>query len=389
MKSKTVIIGAGFAGRQACRALARAGIEMSLFDPNQQAVMLPALPDLAGGWVRNELLTRPLQKMLPPNVHHFREQVTSINLDRKTFTAGNTNHSFDRLLITVGSVTDFHGFDQHLEAVHRLDSLKSALRIRDEFKTYLSNHDHPHLVIAGGGYTGLELAASLRFRSIADGKPCRVTVVDPSKKILSFLSDKERTRITSFLEESGIQVLNSSRVTSFDGKNVGIGDKTLEQVFFCWAGGSKLPIPHIYGSVTRLPDGRLTVLPDLSLPNYPDIFAAGDSAAILKNGQPIRKAVNFAWYGGLRAGKNIICRSQGKPTQKFRPVDLGWVIPLHQESTGRMLSLLSIHGRPGLRLHYFMCGMRNFSFENFIEFTKMSLHLFDKEKSHENEKDPV
>ncbi len=379
MKSKTVILGGGFAGRQACRALSRTGAEVLLFDPNRLSVMLPALPDLAGGWVCEHLLTHPLKSLIPRNVRHIRQAVTSIQLDEKTVTAGDTVYAFDRLLICSGSVADFHGFDQHLEAVHRLDSLESAVRIRREFKTYLSDSAHPHLVIAGGGYTGLELAASLRFRSIADGRPCEVTVADPSEQILSFLPEAERRRMEAFLKKNGIRVLNRSRVSAFDGQNATVGEFVLEKVFFCWAGGSKLAIPEINGSVTRLRDGRLTVRPDLSLPGYPDVFAAGDSAAILQRGLPLRKAVNFAWYSGRRAGKNMARRAANRPTRNFRPIDLGWVIPLHAESTGSMLSRLPLRGRPGLRLHYFMCGARNFSIENFIGFTKISLKLFGKE----------
>jgi NADH dehydrogenase len=380
MNSKTVIIGAGFAGRQACRALCRTDAEVILFDPGADTVMLPALPDLAGGWVAEEILSRPLTELLPRKVQYIRRAVSSIDLDQKTVTADDgAVYSFDHLLLASGSIADFHGFNRHLDAVHRLDSLESALRIRDEFRVYLSDCAQPHLVIAGGGYTGLELAASLRFRSIADGRPCRVTVADPSKKILSFLSETEQKRMIAFLEQNGIQVLNECRVSDFDGQNVEVGGKTLEQVFFCWAGGSKLAVPEIKGSVNQLRDGRLTVRPDLSLPGYPDVFAAGDSAAVLQNGQPLRKAVNFAWYGGRCAGKNIAARMQGRKTKPFKPVDLGWVIPLHRESTGKMLSVFALRGRPGLMLHYFMCGLRNYSLENFLGFTKISIKLFGKE----------
>ncbi len=381
MKSKTVILGAGFTGRQACRALSRTDTELSVFDPNRHTVMLPALPDLAGGWVRDDLLTRPLQKILPGNARHIREAVTSIDLDKKRVATGRGTYPFDHLLIAGGSVADFHGFNQHLDSIHKLDSLESALRIRSAFPAYLADSAQPHLVIAGGGYTGLELAASLRFRAIADGTPCRVTVVDPSEKILSFLPQKEQKRMNAFLQRIGIQVLNKSRITAFDGENVEIGDTELKQVFFCWAGGSKLSIPEIKGSVTRLDDGRLTVRPDLSLPEYPDVFAAGDSAAVMQNGLPLRKAINFAWYGGRRAGKNIGLRIKNRPTGDFRPIDLGWVIPLHAESTGQMLSGLPLKGRPGLRLHYFMCGVRNSGMKNLIGFTKTSLKLFGKEAS--------
>jgi len=381
MKSKTVILGAGFAGRQACRALSRTDTEIILFDPRAETVMLPALPDVAGGWIPEKILFRSIDEVVPDHVHHIREKATAIDLDQKKVTAGNTEHPFDHLLIAGGSVADFHGFDQHLESVYTLDTLESARRIREDFPRYLANASQPHLVIAGGGYTGLELAAALRFRSIRNGTPCRVTVADPAEKILPFLSEKEHRRILTFLEAAGIQILHNTRITAFNGDAVHIGETVLENAFFCWAGGSKLAVPDVRGKVQQLKDGRLRVQPDLSLPGYPDVFAAGDSAALMDGEQPLRKAINFAYYEGLRAGKNISSRIRNKPTKPFKPVDLGWIIPLHAQSTGKLFSALPVHGRPGLRMHYFMCGLRNYSLRNFMQFTKISLALFGKEKT--------
>ena len=188
MKSRIVILGAGFAGRQACRALRGLGSEIVLMDPRSSTVMLPALPDLAGGWIHDSLLFQSLEKLLPKNVQHVQQAVTSIDLDEKTLTAAGETVAFDYLLIATGSVTDFHGFDRHREQVYHLDSLESAQRICDDFEAYLAKEENPHVVMAGGGYTGLELATSLFYRAQENGKPCRVTVIDPGKEILPFFS---------------------------------------------------------------------------------------------------------------------------------------------------------------------------------------------------------
>lgn len=372
MNSKTVIIGGGFAGRQACRSLRGTNTELVLIDPRSTTVMLPALPDLAGGWIDERFLFQTLEKLLPKNVRHLQTAVTSIDLDNKTVVAGDQTLSFDQLLIAAGSVTDFHGFDQHREQIYHLDSLESARYIRDGFGAYLLQNAKPHVVMAGGGYTGLELAASLFYRAQAAGKPCRVTVIDSGKEILPFLPEKKRKYIQAFLNRTGIDVLPETRVTGFDGKNVTAGDQIFEDVFFCWAGGSMFAVPELKGNVERLRDGRLKVNPDLSLPNYPDVFAAGDAAAFEHHGQTLRKAVNFAWYAGKCAGKNMARRLRGEPAKAFRPFDAGWVIPLHSDSIGQMFSRIWIHGKPGLRLHYFMCGFRNYNLSNFTGFARIA-----------------
>ncbi len=378
-----VIIGGGFAGRQACNALRGADTEVILFDPHSSTVMLPALPDLAGGWLDEKLLHRPLNELLPKNVRHIQKTVTAIDLDAKKLTASGETFAFDQLLIAAGSVTDFHGFDQHREKIYYLDSLETAIRIRDDFAAYLRRTKNPYVVMAGGGYTGLELAASLYYRALATGKSCNVTVIDPGKEILPFLPEAKRRYIKAFLNRTGITVLPETRVTDFDGTNVTAGNRTFENVFFCWTGGSTFAIPELRGNVERLRDGRLKVKADLSLPNYPDVFAAGDAAAFEQNGLVLRKAINFAWYEGQCAGKNIARRLRGKSTRPFKPFDAGWVIPLHSDSVGQLFSRIWINGNKGLSLHYFMCGFRNTRFANFAGFARIATKLFKKEAHHE------
>jgi NADH:ubiquinone reductase (H+-translocating) len=377
MNCKTILIGGGFAGRQAARALRRSKAEILLFDPDEETVMIPALPDLAGGWLKESLLTCPLADILPQNVRHIPHAVTAIDLDAKTVTADGELFAFDQLLIAAGSVTDFHGFDRHLEKIHRLDSLESALRIRHDFHSYLQSTEKPHVVVSGGGYTGLELAMSLFFLAKANGRLCRVTVVDPAPDILTFLPQDKQQRLKRFLESNGVTVLNGQKVTDYDGQTVTAGEHRFDNAFFCWAGGSCFAVPEMKGSVDRLRDGRLKVNPDLSLPGYPDVFAAGDAAAFEQNGTVLRKAVNFAWYEGLRAGRNLCRRQKNKPTRPFKPFDAGWVIPLHGDSVGKILSLFWMTGKTGLRMHYFMCGFRNCGFANFAGFARIALHLFN------------
>ena len=383
MNSKTVIVGGGFAGRQACRALRRADTEVILFDPRSSTVMLPALPDLAGGWLDEKLLHFPLAELLPASVRHIQKAVESIDLDAGTLVAGGETVAFDALLIASGSVTDFRGFDQHREQIYHLDSLETARHIRDDFGSYLMQTERPHVVMAGGGYTGLELAMSLYYRALAANNPCRVTVIDPAPDILPFLPAEKQKYIKAFLARTGVTVLSGMRVTGFDGKTVTAGETRFENVFFCWAGGSTFAVPELKGAVARLGDGRLNVRSDLSLPNYPTVFAAGDAAAVEHNGRILRKAVNFAWYEGKHAGKNIARKLRGLPAKPFRPFDAGWVIPLHGDSVGQLFSRLWIKGTDGLRLHYLMCGFRNYCFSNFAGFAKVAAKLFKKEAHYE------
>lgn len=374
MKKKTLIVGGGFAGLQACRALRRACTEIVVLDPNPATTMLPALPDVAGGWVPEQIIQRPIAELLPPNATHLQAAVASIDLDAGTLQAGDQTLAYDYLLIAAGSVPNFYDSPFPRDRMHPLGSLDEARRIRRNFETYLQETERPQLLVAGTGYTGLELALSLFFRAKAAGKSCGVAIVDPAPILLPSLPDKQRQYVLDFLTAQGAEVRLGVAVESFDGRNAVAGGRRYENVFFCWAAGSKFAGPEIKGDIARLRDGRLKVAPDLSLPNYPNVFAAGDAAALERGGAPLRKAVNFAYYGGRAAGRNVARRLRGKPTCAFRPIDLGWVVPFHATSIGRLPFGLWVRGRLGVRLHYLMCGLRNYSFANFAGYLRLALN---------------
>lgn len=374
MRKGIVIVGGGFAGQQACNSLRRSGEQILLIDPQPAATMLPALPDLAGGWVPERLVQRPLREILPANVEHVQAAVSAIDLDAGTLQAGERTIAFEQLLIAAGSTPNFYDSPFPREKMHALGTLDDARRIRREFEEYLRATDRPQLLVAGTGFTGLELAMSLFFRAKAAGKSCGVAIVDPSPVLLPSLPDKQRQYVLDFLTAQGAEVRLGVAVEQFDGRNAVAGGKTYANVFFCWAAGSKFAIPEIRGRVARLRDGRLQVAPDLSLPNYPHVFAAGDAAAFASGGPPLRKAVNFAYYGGRHAGRNLLRRRRGRPTRPFRPVDLGWVVPFHETSIGRLPGGLWVRGLLGVRLHHLMCGLRNYSFANFAGCLRLALN---------------
>ena len=373
MRPQTFIIGGGFAGLRAVKGLARANTDVTLIDPSPATTMLPALPDVAGGWVPERLARRSLGELLPSHVRHVQQSVSCIDLDAHAVVAGGEPLDYDHLLIAAGSAPDFQGAPFPRDRMHPLATLDDARRIRLDFNAYLQETAHPQVLVAGTGYTGLELAMSLHFRAEASGKPCGVLLVDPSPILLPSLPEKRRQYVLDFLTERGVDVRLGVAVESFDGRDAVAGGKTLAHVFFCWAAGSAFAVPKVIGNVERLRDGRLKVSPDLSLPNYPDVFAAGDSAAVIRHGQPLRKAVNFAFHGGLHAGRNLARRLRGKPTRPFRPADLGWVVPFRETSLGRLPFGLWVRGRLGVRLHHLMCGVRNYSFGNFAGFLKLAL----------------
>ncbi|MCA1809456.1 MAG: FAD-dependent oxidoreductase, partial [Lentisphaerae bacterium] len=254
---------------------------------------------------------------------------------------------------------------------HPLATLADADKIRQDFPAYLASTAQPHIVFSGAGYTGLELAATLGAAAHRQGIHCRITMVEHGAEILPFLSSRQRHRVKNWLQRHDIQVLTNNQIIRFDGRNVDLSSGTkLTDVFLCRTAGTCAPLSLPADQAAALPDGRLLVADCLHLPDHPQVYAAGDAAAIRHRGDYLRKAVNFAIYSGARAGNNVARALRNRAALPFRPIDLGWVIPLMDDSVGTALNYLPLQGRAGLGLHYFMCGLRNFNCNNCFYFIK-------------------
>ena len=143
MRPQTFIIGGGFAGLRAVKGLARANTDVTLIDPSPATTMLPALPDVAGGWVPERLARRSLGELLPSHVRHVQQSVSCIDLDAHAVVAGGEPLAYDHLLIAAGSAPDFQGAPFPRDRMHPLATLDDARRIRLDFNAHLQETAHP------------------------------------------------------------------------------------------------------------------------------------------------------------------------------------------------------------------------------------------------------
>lgn len=365
---KIIIVGGGFAGIKASKELSSKlskDHEIILIDKNKQTTMLPNLPELVSERLKVDDITESIEKLLPEGVKFANEEITNINLDEKNITTTTGNYSYDYLLLASGSITNFYGFNKHMDKVHILESVETAKDAHDKFIEYMNSTENPSLVISGAGFTGIELACSLYDLCKKNGKTLNVNLVEFGKKILPMLSDKTQGHVVDKLNAMKFNLFTDNTVADFDGKNITLKNgEVIENVFFAWCSGVKNPIKPI-GEYESLPDGRLVVNEFLSLPNYKEVFVAGDAAATKIKGQYLRRAVTFSQMAGKQAGKNLAAAVKGEKQTEFAPIDLGWVIPIYHSSIGVAFGS-ELTGRKGIFMHYFICGIKNYSFKNFL-----------------------
>ncbi len=375
---KIVIIGGGFAGLSAVKALRKLKnkLDIVLFDKSSFTTMLPSLPDLVIGKLEKEYLIEDIKKILPKNIVFKNEKIISINFYDKSIKSEISNYSYDYLIITSGSITNFFDFKKNINKVYKLDSIPEAVKLEEALNNSIKKNQDINIVISGAGYTGIELAVNIRYYLNNNNKNYSITMIQIGNDFLQFLTSKDKEYIKSYLDKENIKILFNSQVTDFDGSTVIINNnKKVENSFLIWTTGTKFSIENIKGNIERIKDGRIIVNDFLQIPEYSDVFVAGDSAAVKTKNGFLRKDVFNSVSTGNCAGKNIIRKIKNKKLKKFIPLDLAWIIPLNKISIGKFFGKITIKGKIGLRLHYFLCGYRNYNFRNFLRYLKLVFKL--------------
>ncbi|MFW6215035.1 MAG: NAD(P)/FAD-dependent oxidoreductase [Alkalispirochaetaceae bacterium] len=376
--TQILIVGGGFAGIEAAAAASRRspGADIRLIDADGYATMVPALPDIVSGRIGENAFARPLSEVLPERVSLTVDRVTAIDLDNRSVRGEGGSYGYEVLVLANGSKPNYYGFKPEGGRLHSVHSLPAARAFRHAYLEKARENRSPEVVVVGGGYTGLEVAAALRYGSVRAGLEPKIRVVDLSKELLTFLPEKPRRRLISYLQDRRIELITSTSLASLTDEEAELsnGDK-IHDPLVCWSAGMEAEQEELSGTVSRTRDGRVTVNEMLQIPGYPEVLVAGDAANLEKDGTTLRRAVNFSYYSGRRAGANAAALLSGGEVQRFKPVDLGWVIPLSEASTGRILGSLPVGGRLGIRLHYFMCGFRHFGAEQRREFYKTAGYL--------------
>ncbi|MDF1597214.1 MAG: NAD(P)/FAD-dependent oxidoreductase [Acidimicrobiia bacterium] len=358
---RVVIVGGGFGGLNAAKALESAPVEVVLIDRRNHHTFQPLLYQVATAGLSAIDIAEPIRRVLRKqhNATVLMGEVTGIDLaGRIVNVAGQNGLPFDFLILATGVRDGYFGHDQWAAHAPGLKSVDDALAVRTKllraFEQAEVESDQRRrsalltFVIIGGGPTGAELAGAIaeisrhtllgEFRRI-DPRLARVLLVEGADRILSSyrpaLSRKARTQ----LERLGVEVLTGSRVTAVDEQGVSIGDRRIEAATVLWAAGVEAsPLGADLGvPVDEM--GRVFVTDDLSIPGHPHVFVIGDLVRVEQDGRPIAGVAPAAIQMGRHAAGAIKARLDGRPAPAFRYIDRGTMATL-----GRRAAIAEIHG---------------------------------------------
>lgn len=339
-----VIVGAGFAGLSAAKALAKAPVQITVVDRRNHHIFQPLLYQVATAALNPSDIAAPIRGVLGSqrNVRVILAEAINCLLDRRRIVLHEGELAYDYLILATGATHSYFGREEWVHDAPGLKSLEDALDIRRRvllaYEAAEREADPERraawmtFVVVGGGPTGTELAGALSeiarmaltndFRSIVPGS-ARVILAHSGDRLLPSFSPHLSHKAREQLERIGVEVRTHSRVTNLDGEGVQIGDTYVPARTVIWAAGVVAsPLAACLGApIDRV--GRVRVEPDLSVRGHPEVFAIGDMAAREQDGRPVFGVAPSAIQAGRATATNILRAMAGREPIPFRYVHRG------------------------------------------------------------------
>jgi NADH dehydrogenase len=282
-----------------------------------------------------------------------------VDLASRKIQAGSTTYCFDYLVIASGSQPNFFSNPDARSYGHPLNNLMDVQGIISSLK----ENNFENLVICGAGYTGVEAATNLWLNLKKRGVFKKIIIVERSPDILGALPDWMKDYVAKNLKSMGIEVLTDSVIERiWSDKLLVSGGRMFERSMLIWVPGVKTAEFIQKLNVPKNPQGRIVV--DEYLRAGSNCFCAGDTAFFGSQNYFLRMAIQFAICQGDRAAMNIIRNIKNLPLRKYRPLDLGYIIPVaNNRSCGQVLGL-NVSGVLATFLHFSMCIFRSIGWKN-------------------------
>ncbi len=362
------MIGGGFAGLSALEVLTKRPRDLSvtLIDTRETSEFLPMLPDIIGRGIQASSVRYSIKEAARRMGFNFlQSEVNALNLQEKYLTAGSQTMQYDYLIIASGSETNFYGQDPIKKYAFKLDDAEDAQRILNA----IEDGGFEIFIISGAGYTGIEVATNIRCYLDTKGLSKKILIVERAASSLGPLPGVLKDYTATNLKRLNIDILLNTTITKAEQDAVFIssGEK-FGRAMLIWAAGVKTAEYIQKLNIEKTAQGRLKVDEYLRVDGC--CFAAGDTANFLYNGKPIRMAVQFAIAQGRVAAHNIISLIKNSPLKKYRPQDLGYVVPMANNKSCGIIFGIFVKGYLATLLHYIMCIYRSLSLRNKIGIMK-------------------
>jgi NADH:ubiquinone reductase (H+-translocating) len=345
-----VIVGGGFAGLSAARALRNTPAQVFLIDRANHHLFQPLLYQVAIAVLSPGQIASPLRAIFQKqkNTTVLLAEVVGVDKEKKLIFASDADrervpHQYDYLILATGATHSYFGHNEFEKHAPGLKSLADAEAVRNKilqaFEQAEAEEDpHAHrdlltFVLVGGGPAGVEMAGAIavlvsrslraQFRRI-DPTSARIVLIDRSKKLLKSYADDLSQGAKERLEKMGVEVRLGQGVDEIDADGVVVAGERIPSKTVIWTAGVAPSPAGAWLNVETDHAGRVRIQPDLTVPGHPEIFVVGDTASLDHNGEPLEGVAQVAIQEGRYAGVTIHRRVTGKPAPApFRYFDKG------------------------------------------------------------------
>ncbi len=340
-----VIIGGGFGGLSAARALKDAPVQVIVVDRTNHHLFQPLLYQVATAGLSPADIAKPIRSILrnQRNVTCVMAEVTEIDVQARTVTSAHGTFLYDHLILATGARHSYFGHDEWADLAPGLKSLQDATEIRRRVLTAFEEAEkiddpdarkaHMTFIVVGGGPTGVEMAgaiAELAHRSLSqdfrriDPRHARVLLVEAAPRILGSYAEDLSASAVKQLESLGVEVKLGDPVKDIEQGKVTLASGPIRCGTVVWAAGNQASSLAKKIPVDTDTQGRALVNQDLTIPGHPDVQVIGDIIAIKdKKGNPVPGVAPAAMQAGTHAGKNIARQLEAKPPTDFWYFDKG------------------------------------------------------------------
>jgi NADH:ubiquinone reductase (H+-translocating) len=349
-RKQIVVVGGGFGGIAAARALKRADADIILVDRRNHHIFQPLLYQVATAVLAPSEIAAPIRQLAyeQNNVSVLLAEVTGVDLNSRLIDAscpgaGVRKIPFDYLVIATGMRPSYFGHDEFARYAPGLKTLSDAETIRAKIlgayeRADATDDDNERkrqmtFVLVGGGPTGVELAASLaqlatvtlrgQFRRI-DTAESSIILVEGGKRVLPTFADRLAAKAAKRLGKLGVNVMTGVRVEKVDANGVVADGTRIPSATVLWtAGVAPSPLLKLLGAKTDRA-GRVAVGPHMDVEGAAGVFVVGDASSVTSDGRPVPGVAQAAIQQGRYVGRLIARQLNGRaPKRPFRYADKG------------------------------------------------------------------
>jgi NADH dehydrogenase len=385
-RPQVVIVGAGFAGLEASRALAKVDVDVTLVDAYNHHCFQPLLYEVATAALSPADVAWPIRAIVREhkNVRVIMARVTGIDVDTHRVLTSEIDLVYDYLVLATGATHSYFGHDDWAPFAPGLKHIADATEIRRRFLLAFERAEVVEdeaerarlltFVVIGGGATGVEMAGAIAevarqtlqhdFRRI-DPRTSRIALIEAGPRLLPTFPEALSEYAKRSLQSMGVEVELARKVTGCDAQGVSLDGGRIEAATVIWAAGVVASPAALWIGAEHDRAGRIKVNADLGVPGRPEIFAVGDTATVSEaDGHSVPGIAPAAKQMGSYVGKVIAARVQGRPAPPpFVYHHVGDLATIGRKSAVVKLGHLQLTGFLGWlfwsTIHiYFLIGMR-------------------------------